>query len=67
MWGQFIIGYMGYDSLICVMKFSVTSWDNRAVLQCGTGIEDSVTRFGFETGTLRSDKKKNTQTSKQTS
>ena len=45
------------------MKFGVTSCDNRAAFQNGTGVEDSVTQFGFETGTLQSDK----QTSKQTS
>jgi len=45
------------------MEFGVTSCDNRAAFQNGTGVEDSVTQFGFETGTLQSDK----QTSKQTS
>jgi len=55
-WGRFIIGYTGYSSLISVMKFGVTSCDNRPALRCGTGREDSVTQFGFETDTPQSDK-----------
>ena len=38
------------------MKFGVTSCDNRPALRCGTGREDSVTQFGFETDTPQSDK-----------
>ena len=56
MWGRFIIGYTGYGPLICVTKFDVTRHDNRAAFQYGTGIDGSVTQFGFETGTLISDK-----------
>jgi len=55
-WGRFIIGYMGYGPVTCVMKFGVTSRDNRAVFQRATGIDDSVTQFGFETDTPKSDK-----------
>jgi len=63
-WERFIIGYTGYGSLICVMKFGVTSCDNSAAFQYGTGLENLVTPFGFETGTLQTDKHTNTQTNK---
>jgi hypothetical protein len=60
--GRFIIGYTGYGPLICVKKFGVTSCDNRAAFQYGTGIGDPVIQFGFETGTLQSDKQTHKQT-----
>jgi hypothetical protein len=47
------------------MKFGVTSCGNRAAFQYGIGQEDSVTQFGFETGTLQSDKQTHKQTNKQ--
>ena len=61
MWGRYIIGYTGHGPLICVMKFGVTSCDNRAAFQNGTGVDDSITEFGFETGTLQSDRHTNKQ------
>jgi hypothetical protein len=47
------------------MNFGVTSCDNREAFQYGTGVEDSVTQFGFETGTLQSDKQTHKQANKQ--
>jgi hypothetical protein len=59
--------FTGYGSLICVMKSGVTSCDNRAAFQYGTGLQDSVTQFGFENGTLPSDKQTHKQANKQVS
>jgi len=36
--------------------FDVTRHDNRTAFHYGTGIDGLVTQFGFETGTLKSDK-----------
>jgi len=49
------------------MKFGVTSRDNRAAFQYGTGLQDSVTQFGFENATLPSDKQTHKQENKQVS